>query len=98
MRTLTVAAVLAALLFMGVPGSVYAAEGKYEVRQSASMKDILTERMGKRVMVKTDSGEAIEGTVAMVGDQVVHLSKLSGKDFYDAVIRIDKITSVVFKI
>lgn len=47
--------------------------------------------------MKTDSGEAIEGTVASVGNQLVHVEKLTGKDFYDAVICIDKITSVTIK-
>ncbi|MCG6552801.1 MAG: hypothetical protein L7F77_10770 [Candidatus Magnetominusculus sp. LBB02] len=98
MKRLTVAAALTVLIGIGGYGGVCcAAEGKYEVKQAASVKDILTERMGKRVMIKTDSGEALEGTVATVADQVVHLSKLTGKDFYDAVVRIDKITSIVFK-
>ncbi|MBF0536956.1 MAG: hypothetical protein HQL03_01745 [Nitrospirae bacterium] len=73
-------------------GGAYALDNK-----AATMKDVLSERMGKRVTLKMDSGESLEGTVTTVGDQVVTISKLSGKDFYDAIIRIDKINSVVFK-
>ncbi|KWT84033.1 hypothetical protein [Candidatus Magnetominusculus xianensis] len=95
MRRLVIAAIVA--LVIGISGVISAADGKYEVKPSATMKEILFERTGKRVMIKTDSGEALEGTLTTVGDQVAHLSKLTGKDYYDAVIRIDKITSVVFK-
>ncbi|MBF0345026.1 MAG: hypothetical protein HQL06_12455 [Nitrospirae bacterium] len=88
---------LALIICMAGFGAVYAADNKYELKQAAVIKDILSERMGKRVILKMDSGEALEGTVVTVGDQVVHLSKLAGKDFYDAIVRIDKINSVVYK-
>ncbi len=86
-----VAALVLVIWLLGV-GGVYASDNK-----AITVKDVLSERIGKRVLLKTDSGEALEGTVTTVGDQVVTISKLVGKDFYDAVIRIDKINSVVFK-
>ncbi|KJU85999.1 hypothetical protein MBAV_001815 [Candidatus Magnetobacterium bavaricum] len=79
------------VLLLGL-GGVYASDNKV-----GTVKDVLSERIGKRVLLKMDSGEALEGTVTSVGDQVVLISKLTGKDFYDAIIRIDKINSVVFK-
>jgi hypothetical protein len=35
------------------------------------------------VPVKTDFGESMKGTVEKLGDQLLHIPKLSGKDFYD---------------
>jgi len=78
---------------------VRAEEPKYELKSAAvTIKDVLQEYMGKRVLVRLESGEDLEGTVTKVGDFVVHISKLSGKDFYDAVIRIERINAVIFKV
>ena len=54
-------------------------------------------KTGKRVALRLASGEEIEGTVTIVGNFLVHISKLSGKEFYDAVVSIDKISAVRMK-
>ncbi|MBF0607651.1 MAG: hypothetical protein SFH39_06470 [Candidatus Magnetobacterium sp. LHC-1] len=84
---------LSLILWLSGVGCVYAASDN----KATTIKDALSERIGKRVILKMDSGETLEGTVTTVGEQVVTISKLTGKDFYDAIIRIDKINSVVFK-
>jgi len=76
-----------------------AADKGYELKAgSVSIKDVLLENTGKRVILRLESGEPLEGTVIKVGDSVVHISKLSGKDFYDAVVRIDRISAVIFRV
>lgn len=76
---------------------VLADEVKFELKPSASMKEVLAEFMGKRVAISMESGEQIEGTVTMVGTSLAHISKLSGKDFYDAVVSLDKVSAVIVK-
>ena len=79
--------------------NVAADEQKYELKSSAStVKDVLMEHTGKRVIVRMDTGDNLEGTVNKVGDSLVHISKVSGRDFYDAVVRVDKINAVLFKV
>ncbi len=91
--------VAAVFVFLFFASSVlFAEERKIELNKTDGIKEILTVNIGKRVSVKTDSGEAIEGTVEKVGDYLVHISKLSGKDLYDAVVRIEKINSVVLRV
>jgi len=76
-----------------------AEEPKYELKSPAvTIKDVLQENIGKRVIIRMETGENLEGTVTRVGEHVVHIAKLSGKDFYDAVVRIDKISAVIFKV
>ena len=53
---------------------------------------------GKRVAIRLDTGEEMEGIVTSVGDQLVHISKLSKRDFFDAVVRIEKIDAVIMKV
>ncbi|MEK6745088.1 MAG: hypothetical protein AABZ15_15845 [Nitrospirota bacterium] len=85
-------------LMVHAPGAS-AQEKGYELRSAAAtVKDILSENIGKRVIVRMDTGDNLEGTVSKVGDSLVHIAKLSGRDFYDATVRIDKISAVMFKV
>jgi small nuclear ribonucleoprotein (snRNP)-like protein len=74
-----------------------AQESKFELNKASAIKDILTEQVGKRVSIRLDGGEELEGVVARVGDQLVHISKLSKRDFYDALVRIDRISAVIIR-
>ena len=59
---------------------------------SATISDNLKTLEGKLVFVTVSSGERIGGTVKTVGNNLLHLQKLTdGKDFHDALIRIDQI-------
>jgi len=99
MKKVTVAVLFALCCAMVFSSAVSAEEPKYDLKSGAiTIKDVLTENTGKRVIVRLENGENLEGTVSKVGDTVVHIAKLSGKDFYDAVIRIDRISAVIFKV
>jgi hypothetical protein len=80
-----------------IAGSVGAQEAKIELKPGTTIKDVLADNTGKRVAIRLASGEEIEGTVTTVGNSLVHVSKLAGKDFYDAVVVIDKIAAVRMK-
>ncbi len=64
---------------------------------SASFKDNLKTLMGKDVYVSLRSGKVYQGYVKSVDDHLLHLEKLAGKDFYDALIRIEDISAVEVK-
>lgn len=74
--------------------TVSAEEAKFELKAGMTMREALAEYTGKRVALRLASGDEIEGTVTMVGNSLAHISKLSGKEFYDAVVSIDKISAV----
>jgi hypothetical protein len=95
---LCAALLVAGSLALYVP-TAFADEQKYELKSAAAtVRDVLAENTGKRVIVRMDTGENLEGTVSKVGDSLVHISKISGRDFYDAVVRVDKISAVLFKV
>ncbi len=96
LKKLIIVAVVVAALFSAVP-VVVAAEEKTEINALIGIRENLLQNVGKRIAVRITSGDAIEGTILKVGDQSVHLSKLSGKDFYDAIVRIDRIEAIIFK-
>ena len=100
------AAVLAVFLFTAIfiispaiaqkksAGTVQGA--KFEV--SYSIMENLKAYIGKDVLIHLRSGKTFQGYVKAVGDQAVHLEKLAGgRDFYDALIRIDDISAIEAK-
>lgn len=77
--------------------SIVAAQDKIELRQDIGIKEALIQFTGKRVSVTLDSGTAYEGILTKVGDHLVHISRLTGKEYFDAVIRIEKISALVVR-
>ena len=100
MKKTALGVVLAAAMGLALPAfSARAEEPKYELKSAgATIRDVLQENFGKRVIVRLESGESLEGAVLKVGDTVVHLARITGRDFYDAVVRIDRISAVLFKV
>lgn len=74
-----------------------AEEVKYDLKPAATMKALLTDSIGKRVVLRLESSEEMEGTVTTVGDNLVHVSKLSRRDFFDAFVSIDRISAVIIR-
>lgn len=60
----------------------------------ASMSVNLKNLAGKRVTVYLKGGTPLTGIVKATGDHLVHLEKLDGKDFFDALVRIDQIGAI----
>lgn len=78
--------------------TVSAEEVKFELKSGETMREVLAENTGKRVALRLLAGEEIEGTVTMVGNSLAHISRLAGKEFYDAVVNIDNISAVRMKV
>lgn len=72
---------------------VVAIEGiSYNV--NSSLSDNLKSLVGKKVHVTLDSGETIAGFVKEVGNHLMHLEKLDGKDYFDALLQIEDISAI----
>jgi hypothetical protein len=63
-----------------------------------SLTENLIALKGKVVTVTLSSGQAITGTVKDAKNGLLHLEKLSQKDFYDAVILTDKISAIEVRV
>ena len=85
------------LMVMSAP-IASAAEVKYELKPAATMKTLLADSLGKRVVLRLESSEEMEGTVTTVGEHLVHISKLSRRDFFDAFVSIDRISAVIIRV
>lgn len=59
-----------------------------------SLQDNLKSLIGKKVYVTLNSGKTFAGFIKEVGDHLVHLEKLDGKSYFDALIRIEDISAI----
>ena len=92
-------AILFLVVFFALPAQVeakskvVAIEGmSYNV--NASLEDNLKSLVGKKVLVTCVSGTTFSGFVKNVGNHLIHLEKLGGKEYFDALIRIENICAV----
>jgi hypothetical protein len=58
---------------------------------------VLQRQTGQRVELRLKSGDKIAGKVETVGEKMVHLSALTGQEFFDAVVVLDDISAVVVR-
>jgi small nuclear ribonucleoprotein (snRNP)-like protein len=58
------------------------------------LADNLVALKGKTITVSLSSGQAMTGVVKEVQNNLLHLERLSQKEFYDALIRVDLIVAI----
>jgi hypothetical protein len=92
MRLVVTFAMLVA--FAVVPVS---AQEKLTVGSDATVKSVLEAQKGKRVGVLLTTGQEVTGVVTSVGATVVHLSELTGREFFDAVVPLDRVSAVIVR-
>lgn len=63
-----------------------------------SMAENLAMLKGKSVTISLASGQTITGVVSNVKGNLLHLSKISQKEFYDALVAIDRISAIETKV
>jgi hypothetical protein len=80
------------------PGAPAAQEAKLEVRDTDTLKSVLERQAGKRVTLALATSPELTGVVAKVGGSVVHLSEIQGREFFDAVIALDRISAVLVRV
>jgi len=86
LATVVIAAAVSGILFVS-GGSVFAQDTAVTFNLSSSLENNLRLLAGKNVSVTLASGSAITGNIKEVKNGLLHLQKLSGKSFYDALIR-----------
>lgn len=96
---LTISLVTAALCLNLVSTNSFAQSQstKIEVSGSEDIKANLSKLDNKVITVVLSSEKEVTGKVHNVSEKLLHLEDLSGKDYFDAVIKIDSIQAIIFK-
>jgi hypothetical protein len=89
-------AVLTLLIFLGL-AQVGSAEN-FAIKDDDTVRGILDRQVGTQVTLHLDDGGELTGKVRKVTEKIVQLGNLSGRDFYDAVIKIEKISAIIVRV
>jgi hypothetical protein len=93
------AGMVAALVLAAVPAAGQDAtagqEKKMVFEEQDSIASVLKRLEGKPVRLRlAGGGDEVVGKLQKVGKETVHLSDLAGREFFDAVVRIDQVAAV----
>ena len=72
-------------------------QGKIDLQTSDTILGILQKNVGQVVELRMKSGEKIGGKLEKVGDKLVHLSQLTGAEFFDAAVDAADVSAVVIR-
>ena len=88
--------VLLAFVFAFACSNLFA-QGKIDLQPSDTIIGILQKNVGQVVELRMKSGEKIAGKVEKVGDKLVHLSQLTGAEFFDAAVDTADVAAVIVR-
>jgi hypothetical protein len=92
MKALTILALMTTLAATAV------AEDKIGFKPSDTPATVLKRNEGQKAEIRLKSGEKLSGKVTAVGEKAVHISELTGQEFYDAVISLDDVSAVIIRV
>jgi len=67
------------------------------VSSGDSIQSVLAAQKGKRVTVRTAGGQELTGVVRDTTSRLVVLGALTGREFFDAVVPIEKVEAVLIR-
>lgn len=89
--------VLVIIVASGAFCSVFAQE-KAALQPNATVGSLLAGSAGKSVELHLRSGEKMGGKIAQVTDNVVHLSNLTGAEYFEAFVDVKDISALVVRV
>ena len=89
---------LVATIITAVIGASSFAQDKASLQSNATVASLLQGSVGKSVELHLRSGEKMGGKVAQVTDNIVHLSNLTGAEYFEAFVDVKDISAVVVRV
>ena len=89
--------ILFAVFIAALTRSSLPAQEKAALQPTATVAGILQGSTGKSVELLLRSGEKMGGKVAQVTDNIVHLSNLTGAEYFDAFIDVKDVTAAIIR-
>jgi hypothetical protein len=90
------------LIFMVILSAVICAssfaQDKASLQSNATVATLLQGSVGKSVELHLRSGEKMGGKVAQVTENIVHLSNLTGAEYFDAFVDVKDISAVLVRV
>jgi len=89
---------LLVVILAAVTCSSLFAQEKAALQPNATVVSLLQSSAGKSVELHLRSGEKMGGKIAQVTDNIVHLSNLTGAEYFDAFVDVKDISAVVVRV
>ncbi len=86
----------AAIVILGL-SSLNAVGGPIDLKPDDSIVSILRAQAGQVVELRLGSGEKLGGKIEKIGENLVHLSQLTGQEFFEAVVDLNAISAVIVR-
>ena len=87
-----------AVMFLFCIGWVQASVAEdISIKAGDTLQSLLEVQKGKKVTVRLLSGEELTGKVKTVSKELLQLGELSGKEYFDALIDVAKITAIIVR-
>lgn len=67
------------------------------IKAGDTLQTLLEVQKGKKVTVRLLGGEELTGRVKTVSKELLQLGELSGKEYFDAIIDVTKITAMIVR-
>ncbi|MBI5445550.1 MAG: hypothetical protein HY900_30590 [Deltaproteobacteria bacterium] len=68
------------------------------VKAGDSIQKVLEGHQGKKVTVRLLAGEELTGKVKTVTNELLHLSGLTGREYFDAVVDVNRVQAVIVRV
>ena len=86
------------LFTAALAGAPTASGAEVKLGANDSLQTLLAAQKGARITVRLRSGQEFVGTMREVNSRVVQLGALGGKEFFDAVIPLEAVEAVFFRV
>ena len=86
------------VILTAVIGASSFAQDKASLQSNATVATLLQGSVGKSVELHLRSGEKMGGKVAQVTENIVHLSNLTGAEYFDAFVDVKDISAVLVRV
>lgn len=77
--------------------SLLASDKAISISKQETLKTLLIKLSGKNVTLKLESGEELTGQLNSVGQHLVELNTLQGREFFNAIVMLDGIDGVIIR-
>jgi len=88
----------AGLLAMALIFAQSALAADLSIKNSDTIQSLLEAKKGTIITLRLTDGEEMTGKVRFVSKELVQLEELSGKDYYDGIVDIKKISAIVIRV
>lgn len=85
------------MALLAITNTAYCDEAKLTVKATDTTKTVLEKQLNKSITVSLANGKEYTGKLISVGDQMIHIDNLRGMEYFDAIITLEDVQSVVIR-